>query len=1407
MDVVALFDFRIVAYAPNGGRLGVVDASEVQAAPVVDDVPGLSVTFVEGCRGWQHVKDCRPVEFALEVWDHRKRAWVEGESSRFLALRPKEDATNTPRTVSVNATGYGFVLRRSAIPAPNKPYIPPKKNKNDGNQQKDWRWHLGPSTPGKVLRTFIDACKRDGMLPGLSMRFTDSKDANGKPWTVTDFDMPVAPGTKLDSVLESLTSTGAVSWWFEGRTLCVSNDGGEGRDLTDVASPVGLRLGVEVGDAPSESDWSDLVHAFTVHGENGKRWVVNQSAGTPAPWGKFTESMSASNVSDEKTARYLASGQLRAGSDVQAQHTRKLLFHDDALVLPFVDYAPGDWVFAPGKGGRRERLQVRQVTLTRRSGELSGSVVLGDRLMVASRKIARRLRAVEDGTPGGAADTDKPVVEVDDREPEPPLTLSGTVEEYYDVLGNARARVRYSWPIVNTDASGDFLRTHHYEGWRVIKRQVGEPGGGNGDSGVEGQESGGPGSESEAGAYEPVAVERLFTTSNNEWVWDPFPVNETIEVFVTAHAANGMVSRSSPSVTNLWEGDRTPPGVPTGPKPIAHPGSVEFVWDGLFVGGEGAPPDFARLDVWIADSADGEKRRAGTILGAGGALVVPNAVAATTWAWFRAVDSSGNESGWSASSFAASEPFVDKAALIREIEDPIKQAVETSLEGVESRLGQAERAARAAAEEAASALAEAQAAADNALAATEGVTRTRQDLEDHARRLGEQAEELAQRAADIARVDGVLTEQALEYQRQAEALREQAAQLSKQADDLKAAKDAVVVLQAARAEHAEKLLELDRLRERVAEAEQLANGAMVSANGKNKTHWGAKQPVDSYPPNATVGDVYYQLDNTGRISTVYERTPLGWQSRTLTHKSIDSVDIGSLVAVSAKMNSAVVNQLFAQVIKARSITAGHIDFNTFMGDQGWVNVLGSTRVTVSKSWGYYYNGEGQRVEITHAGLKLWHVADEGEPSISLSTDGDDAFTARDENNEVVASISSSGTVAGTTVAAARDVSVGNHIYVPPDFMPYRWQETSATIRGARGGHVPEPRLFDGVNMMPQGLVTWGQWHPGGLSHLSVGPGQTQSICEFDWYPRTALGDMDTYGGMSEYPEDDWSRMYLVQVHSTYWRTTHQTHTVLQLNATTDGSNPRPGNTGRWLASMARNVDGDHTHSISGIYGSNNGNRIRMLLQMTNAGSQGTVTHSALTPLYVTVTDLGASILPTARTRTDRMGGAVGGGSTSSTSRTTTYLYTGHRNFYASGAIYNSSTHDKYAVWGPQPHTPDGNIKSTVHFRPWGSDLSGAMVERVQVYVKTNHWYHNKGGRLYIGFTANQNPGDWNEVYYGAVQADFARGEGRWLTVPSKYYSAFKSGWIRGLSFRTPEGKQYYGYGTPNEFKVRITYRK
>ena len=230
--------------------------------------------------------------------------------------------------------------------------------------------------------------------------------------------------------------------------------------------------------------------------------------------------------------------------------------------------------------------------------------------------------------------------------------------------------------------------------------------------------------------------------------------------------------------------------------------------------------------------------------------------------------------------------------------------------------------------------------------------------------------------------------------------------------------------------------------------------------------------------------------------------------------------------------------------------------------------------------------------------------------------------------------------------------------------------------------------------------------------------------------------------------------------------------------------------------------------------------IRVLHAIARATS-GTVKllYAATYPAYLTIEDIGPmgdgfmlQGQPSAGNGTPSGAGApVPPPTTEKRSYTKTYTATWGRTWRESGAIRTDVGSD--LVQGEPVGTPWGRNYAAIGFpSSLATDLSGATISKLEVYLYAYHWW-NSSGTMVIGVHgATTVPASFS--YSGQLLVSgWKRGTGRWVTLPSTWYPAFASGTNRGITLGggASTSAAYYGkirgYGTTAAPQFRATYTK
>lgn len=120
------------------------------------------------------------------------------------------------------------------------------------------------------------------------------------------------------------------------------------------------------------------------------------------------------------------------------------------------------------------------------------------------------------------------------------------------------------------------------------------------------------------------------------------------------------------------------------------------------------------------------------------------------------------------------------------------------------------------------------------------------------------------------------------------------------------------------------------------------------------------------------------------------------------------------------------------------------------------------------------------------------------------------------------------------------------------------------------------------------------------------------------------------------------------------------------------------------------------------------------------------------------------------------------------------------------------------------------------YQSWVSDVSGATITKVEVYLYCRHTYYGSGANIGIGVHSNASAPSGFTGATGTTTVHFAKPEGKWVTLPSTWYPSFANGTWKGISIN-PDGVYttaayakicgtYEGSGHVAS-QVRITYKK
>ena len=598
---------RLVAYLPNGGRLGNLPAPLSWDASVVNnDLGALKVAYSRRAIGGGILKRGleQGLEIGLEVSDGG--AWSEPYNCRYLLIGRSRNAEDVSDTVTLTCQSMGW-LANKILNNDTAHLIADGDNKGK-------RAFLSKN-PGTIIRTILDENKaRKGAGLVLSPGFDTGKDAAGANWKNV-YTLYYSLGTSLNSMLSSMVGGGAIDWRTEGRTLRIWN--ADSTSLSrDLSGRVHISMAHDILEAPEEESIEDLSSDILVEGDNGLIFRESNPA-APTPWGGWESYVSQGGVSDEATAKAFMQTTLASAARVRGQYTRSLLV-TNAESLPLVDYRPGDWITAPTVQ-HGEKVRIQQVTVSLDSNGLKASITLNDKVYDSQVRANKKIQGITGGATlagsegGTTASSDR-----DHRVPKAPLGLVVQTDAYIGSDGFAHGLVTASWSAVTEATNNTSIEISSYRvEWR---RHV-----------------------------DGAPWHAAGTTDKTQLGFGGLDCGTQIEVRVRAVPTySDKLGEWSAVVVATVESDTTPCSVPSEPVLSSELGVVTVHWDGRTSTGASMESDFDHVEVGEGVNAAGMTVISATQSGRGDYLVTGLAAGSRHSYALRSVDHAGNRSGWSA---------------------------------------------------------------------------------------------------------------------------------------------------------------------------------------------------------------------------------------------------------------------------------------------------------------------------------------------------------------------------------------------------------------------------------------------------------------------------------------------------------------------------------------------------------------------------------------------------------------------------------------------------------------------------------------------------------------------------------------------------------------------------------------
>ena len=489
------------------------------------------------------------------------------------------------------------------------------------------------STPGTILKTFIDRAKARGCFPDLTYDFTATTDSNGVAWPKV-YDITYPAGTNYLTLATDMAENEWIDLRMVGFKLqaFIPDTVLGGTMLSNVV----LRAGQQVLSGPRRRSRRGIISHLLGLGE-GKNIVEVSSAPTATRYGRREGNAADGRLTTTGSVTNLANATLSQNTDAKEGITLKLALNPPAgesWPIPGKDFTVGQRIAYDKRRdatGAFEPMRVRTITWEWGSSNdfPACSIEVNDVFVEGRIRTRRRVEGILNGS---VVTAPPPVTPPVDRTwPTAPTGL--TVTPYLYVASNrdfAGASVSWVAPAVNSDGS-PYTDHSHYQVQHSVSggSWIGDP-----------------------------ATQELTT------YLESLPVGASLQVRVAATDTSGHSSGWVTSSPVTLPRDTTPPPRPSKLTCTVRLGVVTVTWDGKDSTGTAMPADFTWLRVFRSTDP-GVSAPAGTFVDL---IYVPNGSVVVSGLPYNvpqtftavAVDRAGNESVLaSAASTITVLPLVD----------------------------------------------------------------------------------------------------------------------------------------------------------------------------------------------------------------------------------------------------------------------------------------------------------------------------------------------------------------------------------------------------------------------------------------------------------------------------------------------------------------------------------------------------------------------------------------------------------------------------------------------------------------------------------------------------------------------------------------------------------------------------
>lgn len=356
---------RLRRYTPGGAAGPILGAQAIDWTAPYGDIATLTFDASEATEG--AIPDL--LEIAVEVFDGKD--WTEPKNARFLTLKHSGDGMDVAGIRRITCVSYlSYLLTKAEITT-------------DGTDRPF------NATAGAIVGKVISEAWARGWGAPVGYTFTDGADSNGVAWTTdATVDLAFQDGTTLMQIIQALSDQGALEYATEGRNLHLYNPN-SGVDYS--AGPGKITIGAHAAELPDDVTNEDLATHVVIKGDS-QSWTF-PIPGASNDLGRLEVRLAASGVTTQAQAQQFADQYAYTGVKPRHQYT----ITEDAAVMtsrPTIDFQTGDWINARRPDGW-ERMRATSLQLRKDAdAKLTVDVILADRILDASTRIAKRNAAL-----------------------------------------------------------------------------------------------------------------------------------------------------------------------------------------------------------------------------------------------------------------------------------------------------------------------------------------------------------------------------------------------------------------------------------------------------------------------------------------------------------------------------------------------------------------------------------------------------------------------------------------------------------------------------------------------------------------------------------------------------------------------------------------------------------------------------------------------------------------------------------------------------------------------------------------------------------------------------------------------------------------------------------------------------